>query len=91
MVILNKACRVQYSVVTQLGTSISMSGTVGIKSNVSSIHAVHMIGDSTSRIYCTISPKSISQFWSCNQAVAYVFHHKAEPSSATGTIQYLLD
>ena len=41
--------------------------------------------------YCTISPKGIVQFWSCNKAVANVFPHKAEPSSATRTGQYLLD
>ena len=39
----------------------------------------------------TISPKGIVQFWSCNKAVANVFPHKAEPSSATRTGQYLLD
>jgi len=38
-----------------------------------------------------ISPKGIVQFWSCNKAVANVFPHKAEPSSATKTGQYLLD
>ena len=40
---------------------------------------------------CTISPKGIVWFRSCNKAVAYVFLHKAEPSSATGTGQDLLD
>jgi len=40
---------------------------------------------------CTISPKGIVRFRSRNKAVAYVFLHKAEPSSATGTAQYLLD
>jgi len=42
-------------------------------------------------IVSTISPKAIVRFWSCNKAVANVFLHKAEPSSATGTGQYLLD
>jgi len=39
----------------------------------------------------TISTKGIVQFWSCNKAVANVFPHKAEPSSATRTGQYLSD
>jgi len=39
----------------------------------------------------TISPKGFVQFYSCNKAVAYVFPHEAEPSSATRTGQYLLD
>jgi len=38
-----------------------------------------------------ISPKGIVHFWSCNKAVAYVFPHKAEPSSAIRTVQDLLD
>ena len=37
------------------------------------------------------SPKGIVQFWSCNKAVTNVFPHKAEPSSATRTGQYILD
>jgi len=45
----------------------------------------------TTLALCTISPKGILQFWSCNKAVANVFPHKAEPSSATRTGQYLLD
>jgi len=35
--------------------------------------------------------KGIDQFWPCNKAVANVFPHKAEPSSATTPGQYLLD
>ena len=33
----------------------------------------------------------LSGFWSCNKAVANAFPHKAEPSCATKTGQYLLD
>jgi len=44
-----------------------------------------------SRSCCTISPKGIVQLWSWNKAVANVFPHKAEPSSATRTGQHLLD
>jgi len=39
---------------------------------------------------CTIVPKGIVRFRSCNKAVANVFPHKAEPSCATRTGQCLL-
>jgi len=39
----------------------------------------------------TVSPKGSVQFWSCDKVVAYVFPHKAEPSSAIRTGQYILD
>jgi len=39
---------------------------------------------------CTIAPKGIVRFRSCNKAVVNVFPHKAEPSCATRTGQYLL-
>ena len=35
--------------------------------------------------------KRYVQFWSCNKAVAYVFPHRVEPSSAIRTGQYLLN
>jgi len=37
----------------------------------------------------TIVPKGIVRFRSCNKAVVNVFPHKAEPSCATRTGQYL--
>jgi len=37
------------------------------------------------------NPKGIVRFWSRNKAVAYVFSHQAEPSSATRTGQCVLD
>jgi len=46
---------------------------------------------STFNLDCTSSPKGIVRFWSCNKAVTNVFPHKAEPSSAFRTGQYLLD
>jgi len=47
--------------------------------------------DNTFWTVSTISPKGIFRFWSCNKAVAIVFPHKAEPSSAARTGQYFLD
>jgi len=40
---------------------------------------------------CTIVPKGIVRFRSCIKAVVNIFPHKAEPSCATRTGQYLLE
>jgi len=38
---------------------------------------------------CTIRPRGIVQYWSCDKAVVNVIPQTAQPSSATRTGQYL--
>ena len=55
-----------------------------------SAFALRMIPIFSAAGYGTIVPKGIVRFRSCNKAVVNVFPHKAEPSCATRTGQYLL-